>query len=376
MKWIQITFLSVLMCAVLLPLMQSVIGFVEIRALDEKRTLAALPAFSEKIIRGDGRLAADINRWFDDRVGFRSLFIRLSHQIDYTFFDYAEKVLIGKDGWHYDRSMVDAKVRAERGGIPFQESIQRKFVAIADYLNRKNVRLIIVGNPDKITLLPQFAPAETPSFPSRDQFQKLREFLKQNLRWRYVDGTDVMPSCGGRDSFYRLDIHITSPAAFCLAEKIVSEIAVWEGRSAAYWRPHFTYYRSPGHSGGIASFMSLLIEPKEVYDVATSYHRLETKTPEGVFDQTPHAVFEWKYHSNTTSREGKLPAVILYGNSFADQYLGAGFHAQFSDTYRVRSNGIPIQNMLRSMGPDVRYVVFQFLESHLANLLAYEIPSD
>ena len=51
----------------------------------------------------NGDFAAGLNAWFDDRVGFRDLFIRAKNQIDYTLFDTSKKVWIGSDGWLFDR---------------------------------------------------------------------------------------------------------------------------------------------------------------------------------------------------------------------------------------------------------------------------------
>jgi hypothetical protein len=233
-----------------------------------------------------------------------------------------------------------------------------------------------LSNPTKATTYPDLLPSEAPHFLPVGQYEILRRFLKQGSAWIYVDGQDVMSRCQPYQQFYRLDFHITAPAAYCFAKEIVSRIAIAEGKPATYWNPKFTYSRSGGHGGGIGSFMALLYDLTEEYDDDNDRVYFGRPTAEGSFIEDADRFFEWIYRTEPRFRVEKLPPMVLYGNSFVDLYLDAGFQFQFQDVYRVRSNGIAVEEMLRKLPPNARYVVVQFIEPYLSEFLRYTIPTD
>jgi hypothetical protein len=81
---IQQAIVCVFVALTVFPLVQMIYPIVRISPIDENRTLAPAPDFFKIIVNGDGRVAAELNKWFDDRIGFRSFFIRLRNQIDYS----------------------------------------------------------------------------------------------------------------------------------------------------------------------------------------------------------------------------------------------------------------------------------------------------
>jgi hypothetical protein len=349
---------------------------VKVKPLDEKRVLAPFPDVIGRYLHGDGRLSGSINQWFDDHVGFRPLFIRIKNQIDYSLFSYSSRVLIGRSGWLFEPGLLNGKVANDRAGQLGQAKLQNQFVALAAYLARRNVRLVIVSNPIKATIYPQFLPSNAPYFPQNGQFEKLRNFLKQEAGWTYVDGEDVMSTCKPHQLFYRQDIHITVPAADCFAKEIVSRIAIAEDKPATFWNPNFTYHPQGGEFGGLISFMSLLVDPTETYDVPDGDFRPGQSTPEGSFVDDPQHFFESIYQTNIPFWQTKLPPILLYGNSFVDFYLQSGMYFQFQEVYRVRSNGIPVEEMLHKIPINTRYVIVQFLEAYLTDFMTYNIPSN
>lgn len=373
----QIAFIAAFFAMVALPLAQMLVPFVDVRPITENRVPAPLPNFTAKILHGDGRVATDLNRWFDDRVGFRSFFIRLHNQIDYSLFNHSDKVYIGRDGTLFLRSYLDAKVSHERAGEAWLQGLQAQFLALARYLDRRNIRLVIVSNPISATVYPELLPPDAPRFPGVTQFDDLRRFLRETNQWSYVDGQDVMAHCGPYRKFYRTDLHTTTPASFCIAQAIVSRIAVAEHQHASFWNPNFTYHPQPNFSGGnLTNVMSTLVGAVETIDVAESLYVLGQPVPEGSFEQDPRNFFETIYRAREPFANGKLPAMVLYGNSFVDPYLHSGLYFQFTEVYRVRSNMISIDAMLANMPRSTRYVTVQFLEAFLSEFLNYRIPND
>ena len=89
-----LAFLGCFTLALLLPLLQTlypIFGTVA-APLEERRVPRPFPS-PLLLLETTGKFAAALNNWFDDRVGFRDLFIRTKNQIDYTFFGRRRKFI-------------------------------------------------------------------------------------------------------------------------------------------------------------------------------------------------------------------------------------------------------------------------------------------
>src|SRR5439155_12444413 len=80
-------FLAIVILCLVLPLLQTLHPFFGtiVRPVDERRTANPFPS-PGLLLHGTGDFAIGLNKWFDDRVGFRDLFIRTKNQIDYSIF--------------------------------------------------------------------------------------------------------------------------------------------------------------------------------------------------------------------------------------------------------------------------------------------------
>src|SRR5260221_396162 len=96
----SLSFLAIVAILLVLPLVQTVLPVLgNIAApLEERRQPTAFPS-PALLSQANGDFANGLNAWFDDRVGFRDLFIRSKNQIDYSLFHTSRKVYVGKDGW-------------------------------------------------------------------------------------------------------------------------------------------------------------------------------------------------------------------------------------------------------------------------------------
>src|SRR5262245_21621978 len=107
-------FLGLATVLLVLPLLQMTTGFAPLVSINEKRNRFEIPHLLERLKQLDATLATDVNRWFDDRYGFRDLLIRTKNQIDYTLFRSSTRVAIGRDGWLFLRDHSTALVAFER----------------------------------------------------------------------------------------------------------------------------------------------------------------------------------------------------------------------------------------------------------------------
>src|ERR1700688_3910444 len=202
-------FLGFVALSLVVPFLQTlypVFGTV-VAPLEERRALNPLPPL--RLITGtNGDFAAGLNKWFDDRVGFRDLFIRAKNQIDYTLFDTSKKVWIGSDGWLFDRypagfDLDDAQLAIWEKG----------FVTFAHLLGDRDIHLIVVGYPDKSALYPEMAPQRMPQLWTSDSnYGRLRQFLANRSEFTFIDAEAIMKrekSHSSENLYNKADMHVT-----------------------------------------------------------------------------------------------------------------------------------------------------------------------
>jgi alginate O-acetyltransferase complex protein AlgJ len=378
MRGLKIAYVATFFALTALPVMQWSMSLIDISALDEKRRPAGPPDVLGKLLHGDGRLSTDINAWFDDRYGFRSLLVRLKNQLDYWLFDYSEKIFIGRDGWLYQPAYFLLAIEAERAGEAQARIVRARYLALARHLSERGIRLVIVSNPDKETIYPQYLPADAPIIPRDNSFARLRSFLKSRPEWLYLDGKDLLrQGCPGHELFLKYDLHMSFPGGLCFARELVARIAAAEGRPSSPWSHDLDFASTLSSEGGQASFMSLL-RPLAPVKVEYPERFIDEKDPaaEGSFADAPPRPFEWIYRARPEYRHDKLPGLVLYGDSFLDYYRPAGMYLYFTDVSRVREDGRNLLETLQQLPDGTRYFVYQFLEPYGNFIIGRDLPGD
>jgi len=376
MRMLKVSFVVVFFVLTAMPVLQWWLHLIDISALDEKRSLAPVPDFVGKVLHGDGRLSGDINQWFDDHYGFRSLLVRFKHQLDYWIFRHSDKIFIGREGWLFQRDFLRVEIRAERAEGSEGRLVRERYLQLARYLSRRNIRLIVISNPDKQTIYPQYLPSDAPRLPTNNSFQRLRAFLKSRQEWIYIDGQDVLQRrCEGYRTFNLIDIHMTLPGGACFVRELVGRVAEAEGRSQPTSDYGLDYTMQASSVGGQASFMSLLWPPTQLVYVPEVVLDGPGPWTEGSFDDSPRGAFEWTYRAWPSHRASKLPPLLLFGDSFLDHYRGAGIQSYFTDIYRVRDTD-NLDRALEDLPEGVRYFVYQFIEPYSTFFAVRKLPKD
>lgn len=371
MSRIKLVFVVAFFLLSVLPAAQWATGIVDISALEEKRLLAAPPNFSTILLHGDGRISAAINKWFDDRCGFRALLIRLKNQIDYWAFRHSDKIFIGSDGWLYLPLDFDAAISAERAGDAGAEKVQQQYFKLAGYLAGRGVRLVVIGNPIKETIYPQYLPGNIPILPHESRYQKLRIWLKSRSEFDFIDGNNILANCRHWRTFHLIDIHMTFPGGACLAKALIAQLAEDEGRPASPWDHSFSYTEQSSTAGGEADFLALLFPISQ--PTLRPVHAFGGDNDPS-FSPDPSGVFEWIYHAPAGAGSNLLPPIVLFGDSFLDHYRPAGIQSYLSAAYRARNNDQNLSTVLTHLPNGTRYFVFEFLEQWVNAIGDYKIP--
>ena len=378
MKAIKLSFVAAIGGLVLLTIVQALTSFPPVAPLKEYRRPATPPDVAATLIHGDGRLAGGINAWFDDRIGLRPLLTRFANEIAYSVFGYSRKVLIGKDGWLFERATSDGLVIIERL-IEGLELDRQKLDALAAYLQRRDIKLIVISTPAKEATVTGQLPADAPRLPSDRRFEKLRELLKagDGKRWLYIDTKDVLEKAhvGANEAYHRTDLHMTGEATELVARALLDRIAESEGMTWR-WQQRMAFVPESYDTGSALRYLSVFSDASERATVPKHDMRYLPDRPllgEVVVNPPPEP-FEFVLHNN--SANARLPPTVLYGSSFLDLLLVFGAYSNFKDVYRVRHGAGKLEPTLRAIPLGTRYFVYQFWELHSTVLRDAAIPPD
>jgi alginate O-acetyltransferase complex protein AlgJ len=374
---LSFAFLGFAALCLVVPLLQTlypVFGTI-VAPLEERRALSPLPPL-RLLLGTNGDFAAELNEWFDDRVGFRDLFIRAKNQIDYTLFDTSKKVWIGSDGWLFDRYDPRDTTDLDAAQLAILED---GFATLARLLQNRGVHLLVVGYPDKSAIYPEMAPPHLPMPPAGGNYGRLRQFLASRSELAFIDTEAMMIREKARSPeplYYKTDMHVTEVAQLAVVKEIVARIAQTENRPDIRWDEKFTLRHTPWDHGTWGRFMSLLTQPVEEAPYYLEGHTIGATEPDGhwnipdpgVFERADAGIarpFDWEFRSLPGLRAARLPGMVLYGNSFSDLYWALGLQRYFCFIRRARDPVSRFKTFYETMPADTKYFIFEYYQPWL-----------
>jgi hypothetical protein len=343
--------------------------------VEERRALSPFPSL-RLLLGANGDFAAGLNTWFDDRVGFRDVFIRAKNQIDYTLFDTSKKVWIGSDGWLFLRD--DPKNIADLDAAQLA-ILEDGFVSLARRLHDRGVHLLVIGYPDKSALYPEMAPPQMPLPPTGGNYARLRQFLAGRSDLAFIDTEAMMKrqkSSSPEHLYYKTDMHVTEVANLPVAQEIVARFAQMENRPDVRWDEKLTLSHEHWNHGSWGRFMSLLTQPAEVAPYYVEGHAIGATEPDGhwnvpdpgVIDHADAGIgrsFDWEFRSLPQLCPARLPGMVLFGNSFSDLYWALGLQRYFCFIRRARDPVSRFKAFYETMPADTKYFVFEYYQPWL-----------
>jgi len=374
---LSFAFLGIVALCVVVPLLQTlypVFGTIVV-PLEERRVLSPFPPL--RLLTGtNGDFAAGLNKWFDDRVGFRDLFIRGKNQIDFTLFHTSQKVWVGSDGWLFDRYPANFDLDDAELAI-----LENGFVTLAHRLSSRGIHLIVVGYPDKSALYPETAPARMPVlWTSNSNYGRFRQFLAGRSEFTFIDAEEIMKrekAHSSEDLYYKMDMHTTYVGQVPVVKEIVARAAAVENRPDVRWDDEkFTLQHWRPDNGSQARFLALLTRPALEEPYLVGLHRIGGAEPDGhwnipdpgVFDRVDAGIgrpFDWEFRSLPQLCAARLPGMVLFGNSYSDFYWGLGLHRYFCFIRRARDPISRFKLFYETMPADAKYFIFEYYEPWL-----------
>jgi SGNH hydrolase-like domain, acetyltransferase AlgX len=374
-------FLFVLASTLILVLVQTVFFPFEPTTLNERRDPTPLPALA-LLLERPAQFAERINRWFDDRVGFRDFLIRAKNQIDFSVFGISRKVYIGSDGWLFERETTDARFFLERLSEPAFLRIEHSFVQFAELLKRRDIKLVVVGYPDKSTLYPNYLPASVPQLPSAGKYDRFRRFMGKQRDIIFIDAESILRAAQHNQSlYYKTDIHPTIRGSIPVVEEIVRRISASAGRGDVKWHERFAWRRIFWDQGAEARFLAVLSDVGESVDYAPDFYAVGKNPAAGHWNTDPRRIdvpglgrlpiFDWEFVSDPTACAHLLPGAVLFGNSFSDGYTTLGLYSYFCFLRRSRTPVARLAPYVADIPKGTKYFIFQYTAPYLQS----EVPS-
>jgi len=376
-RLLSLVFLVVVAACLAVPLVETAYPFLGtvVPALDEHRTPSPFPS-PRLLLRATDEFAIGLNKWFDDRVGLRDLFIRAKNQVDYSVFATSRKVLVGSDGWLFDRGAAGfAMERLYAAGL---EAVENSFLVLARKLQDKGVRLLVVGYPDKSRIYPEMMPAAGTVIPPGGNIDKLRQFLARQPELMFIDVEAMLlqeKRATQEQLFAKTDHHMTEVGQLPVVEEIVARIAQAEGRPDVKWDERLDLEHA-WSEGGQGRFMSLLRPAKEFLPYYTPMHTIGGEEPDGhwylpdrvVLERADDGIgrpFDWEFRSLAELCNQRLPGMVLFGNSFSDFYWALGLQRYFCFSRRARTPVSRLNAFFDTMPADTKYFIFQYFSPWL-----------
>jgi alginate O-acetyltransferase complex protein AlgJ len=101
--------------------------------------------------------------WFDQHLGFKGLWVRTANQIEFTLNGQLSArsgttVVVGKDGWLYEKIYVDAFRQTPFWSQRDIETVSRSLRRLQNSLARHQIALLVLVSPSKATSYPEHLP--------------------------------------------------------------------------------------------------------------------------------------------------------------------------------------------------------------------------
>jgi len=369
---LSVVFLAVVVLVLVVPLLQTLRPFLgTVRPVDERRA-ANSPPSPWLLSHATGDFAAGLNKWFDDRVGFRDLFIRTKNQIDYSIFSASRKVYVGSNGWLFDRDNPGLAVeRLDAEGLA---ALEAGFLSLARRLHQRGVRLVVIGYPDKARIYPEMLPAEAPPPPRGGNADKLRQFLSRQSALTFIDAEAIFrreKSTNTDQLYFKTDLHATELAQLPVVKEIIVRIARAEDRSDIGWDEKFERAVRKWGPGSDGRSLALLAPVHENAPYFKGTYKIGGDEPDGhwnipdrrVFDSADDGIgrpFDWEFLSHPELCKQRLPGMVIFGNSFSDFYWALGLHRYFCFIRRARDPISRFPLFFNTMPEATKYFIFEY----------------
>lgn len=337
----------------------------QFRAVDENRTLAEWPEGSIlQAVTSDGSYCSEIADYFNDRFGFRDLFIRMKNQIDYTVFQITPGLYVGEDGYLSYESIV-AKVQISNEQLTDEdiEDMVLSFDGVVEYLDQKGIGFYLVLAPQKNEVFPERTLSFPVQRPDPNAYQRLCSALMEDavMSGRFVDCVTILRQAEeSYPTYYKTDFHWNGYGATAVYTQIVNQIAAEDGlEESVFGEEDYTVTYQDGFYGSQLSNFPLLFGWESEAAVYATKNSDITQTY-ALTGEEPNSA---QGHYVNSDENAPLGRVLLIGDSYTWYLIAAnsGLLDCFQEVYWVHIG--TMEYALTNYANLVDYVILEQVES-------------
>lgn len=359
---IKNVFVILIISALLLPVLQMKFHFVTTDSVTENRTKALKPRDLSSLFSPHSTYTSEFERYFNDNFGFRDLLIKIKNQFDYSLFGFSSQVHIGPNKWLFYKGTYENTVLGLERVRPNMNTLKSRMRRLRDLLAARGIALVVVPCPMKTTIYPEQLPPLDVRAPEYSAFDEYRQFLGSEPGIITIDAESILLKLKEKMQVYhRTDFHWNDPAG---AHTLLELIAAMERQAGLppSEKPQINVRIDRHTGGGEINSLAVLWPPYE--DMLMLQSPLY-KAP-GTFVDLGRSN-TWVYTAPSPADPNLLPPTVLFGDSFADAFLRAGFTGRFSELRKFYN--LQFKEDFESIPSNTKFLVLEHLESNLGAML-------
>jgi alginate O-acetyltransferase complex protein AlgJ len=359
------------------PLLQMATHLVHEPLVEELRQPHTFSAPLSRLVAMDPRLSNDVNGWFNDHFGFRSVLIRLKNEIDYQLFKTSDKVLIGREGWLFDKGLADDIVKDA-----IKPTLETQIIGavrnLRDCLAQHDIRLVVVLNSTKTTIYARFLRTRLPVDPPPRLAPRIAELLRQEPGISFVDGERILAEHSNEELFYKTDLHMNLKGAAYVYRKMLAQIAHAVGRSAPQIAPE-VWSAIDWNGGTEARFLAKFLPLENTSYITPNSSLAYVDDANGTFERNVRISEELKFNifRNKRAKAALLPPMLVFGTSFGQLIFSVRYNELFETVYETSARTPEsIVSLLKHLPDDVKVFVLEIPEPFLSRIAKMDPSPD
>ena len=354
--------LALVFSSLMLPVLQMRYHLVQTEPVTENRIKSQMPTSPWSVLSPHSTYASSFEKYFNDNFGFRDLLIRLKNQFDYSLFGFSAQVHIGPNKWLFYKGTYEDTVLALERHRPEMPKLFNRMRRLRDLLAARGISLVVIPCPMKTTMYQEELPQLDVRPPEFSAFDEYRQFLRNEPGIITIDAETILRGLkSSMQVYHRTDFHWNDPAGAHTLLALLTEMEKRAGLPMSP-KPQIKIRIEPDTGGGEINSLAALWPPRE--DMLMLESPLYQSPGTLVDGGKPNT---WTYTAPPPPDPTLLPPTVLFGDSFADAFLRAGFTGRFSELRKFYN--LRFKDDFHLIPANTKFLVLEHIESNLGAMV-------
>ena len=355
------------------PWVQGAFNIADVRPVRQNRIIRkCMPEFSwTRLLQIDTPLAREYDAFFNDRHPLRDLLIRCKNQLEFSWFEHSDKLILGPGhAMFYRDNMEQKQTYIERSWPGYGQQTVDGLSQLAARLQLQGVDLLVAVIPQKHSIYPEWLSVSAPRLPKSTALDAYSKKLAA-AGLLAIDVKAVLLKARQEMDvplYHRTDFHWNGVGADIVSRALGQALQNRYGTKKQV-SPALAIETIEVMDGwtGVGQLQSLAVFAPP----AERLHRVPQASPTKS-DHLPSAFpFEHGYQSSERQR---LPPTVLFGDSFADIWRQMDFPLQFSQLRWADHE--QMRKLISRVPAGTRLVLLVHAEIHLQTMMSDVLDRD